>query len=247
MLVSIVGNQTDFGMIGLERISRKLMHLKLHPIRVFLFHQVSDIYDEALCKVCDWTCTDVFKSMILKLKENYEFMSLSQAVGHLQKDMLRTKKYAVLTNDDGASCLKQILPWLKEQGVPVTLFVNAKYLDGVSYRNKPTEKYLTKDELFALDYEGIEVANHGWEHNDITKLDWRQFVDSVERNVAVLRGHPCYVPFWAYTWGRYTQAHDDYLISRRIVPVLIDGMKNYNDATHIHRELLDGKSAETLC
>lgn len=234
-------------MIGLDRISRKLMHMRLHPIRVFLFHQVSDVYDETLCKKGDWTQMDVFKSMILKLKENYEFLSLSQAVGHLQKDVLRTKKYAVLTSDDGTSSLKNILPWLKEQNIPVALFVNAKYLDGVSYRNMPTESYLTKEELFALNYDGIEVANHGWEHNDITKLDWQQFVDSMERNIAVLRDHPHYVPFWAYTWGRYMQAHDDYLISRQIVPVLIDGMKNYNDATHIHRELLDGKNAEILC
>lgn len=234
-------------MNGFNKVSRKLMHMRLHPIRVFLFHQVSNVYDATRCKECDWTQIDVFKSMILRLKNEYEFLSLSQAVGHLQKDVFRTKKYAVLTNDDGTSSLKNILPWLKEQNIPVALFVNAKYLDGVSYRNMPTESYLTKEELFALNYDGIEVANHGWEHNDITKLDWQQFVDSAERNVSVLQEHPRYVPFWAYTWGRYIQAHDKYLLSRNIVPVLIDGMKNYNDAAHIHRELLDGKNAEILC
>lgn len=231
-------------MKGLDKVSRKLMHMRLHPIRVFLFHQVGDVYDDALCKKCDWTQIDEFKSMILRLKEEYEFLSMSQAVERLRKDVVRTKNYAVLTNDDGSSSLNNILPWLKEQGIPVTLFVNAKYLDGISYRNNPTESYLTKDELFALDYEGVEVAHHGWEHNDITKLDWQQFVDSAERNVSVLREHPRYVPFWAYTWGRHARAHDEYLLSNGIVPVLIDGMKNYNDATCIHRELLDGKKAE---
>lgn len=233
-------------MISLDRIARKLMHLRLRPIRVFLFHQVSPVYDEALCSACDWTQIDGFKQMILRLKEEYEFLSLSQAVEHLQKDVFRMRKYAVLTNDDGASSLNNILPWLKAQGIPVTLFVNAKYLDGISYRKKPTERYLTKDELFAMDYHGIEVANHGWEHDDITKMEWQQFEDAAEKNMAVLFNHPRYVPFWAYTWGRHTQEHDNYLLSKGIVPVLIDGMKNYNDANCIHRELLDGRKPGDL-
>ena len=227
-------------MMKLNKISRKLTHLRLQPIQVFLFHQVSDSYDAALCKKCDWSQVDEFKAVLLGLKENYEFLSLSQALKHLQNDVFRTKKYAVLTNDDGSASLKNILPWLKEQSIPVTLFVNAKYLDGVSFRNSPTEEYLTERELFDLDYDGIEIAHHGWEHNDVTKMDWQQFVDAAERNLSVLHNHPRYAPFWAYTWGRHTQRHDDYLLSKGIVPVLIDGMKNYNDAACIHRELLDG-------
>lgn len=231
-------------MRGWDKVSRQLMHLRLHPIRVFLFHQVSEDYDETLCKKCDWTQIDAFKSIILKLKGEYSFLSLSQAMERLQKDKLRMKSYAVLTSDDGSSSLTNILPWLREQGIPVTLFVNAKYLDGVSYRNKPSERYLNEDELFALDYDGIEIAHHGWEHTDITKMEWQQFEDAAEKNISVLCNHPRYASFWAYTWGRHTQAHDNYLLSKGIVPVLIDGMKNYNDPTCIHRELLDGKKAE---
>ena len=224
-----------------NRVRRKLMHLRLQPIHVFLFHQVSEEYDPSLCNLCDWTQTEQFKKNVLEMKEMYRFISLSQARNHMSQDIFRWKKYAVLTSDDGAACLKTILPWLKEQNIPVTLFINGKYLDGVSYRNKPSEKYLNEKELFSLNYDGIEVGHHGWEHNDLTKMEWPLFVESVERSILMLQNHPQYVPFWAYTWGRHKPEFDSFLLSKGISPVLIDGMKNYCDCKVIHRELMDGK------
>lgn len=218
---------------------KRLQHLALRPIRVFLFHQVGETYDASVCNRCDWIQIDDFKTKLLNLKRYYSFISLSEAIYHCKYDVLRFKKYAVLTNDDGSASLKAILPWLKQQGIPVTLFINGKYLDGVSFRDRPTERYLNREEVFALDYFGIEIAHHGWEHNDLTKLDWSQFLDSVELNLAAIGSHPRYVAFWAYAWGRHTRRHDDFLSSKSIVPVLIDGMKNYAELI-IHRELIDG-------
>lgn len=225
-----------------KRLKRKLLHLRLQPVRVFLFHQVGDTYDSCLCNPCDWTQTEQFKNNIVWLKKHYSFISLSQAKEHITHDWLRLKHYAVLTSDDGGAALKIILPWLKEQGVPVTLFVNGKYLDGVSYRERPSECYLTEKELFELDYDGIEIGHHGWEHNDLTHLEWSRFIDSVEKNTFLLKRLPRYVPFWAYTWGRHTKDLDSYLLSQGIMPVLIDEMKNYDERDIIHRELLDGKA-----
>lgn len=217
------------------------MLLRLRPIRVFLFHQVSDEYDSSLCNRCDWTQTEQFKKNVMEMKRHYCFISLTQAMSHMSHDIIRWKQYAVLTNDDGPDCLKTILPWLKEQGIPVTLFINGKYLDGKSYRNKSSEKYLSEKELFSLSYVGIEIGHHGWEHNDLTQLDWPSFVESIERSLSVLKNHPRYVPFWAYTWGRHKPELDRFLLSKGISPVLIDGMKNYCDCKVIHRELMDGK------
>ena len=225
--------------LRMSSFRRKIQHLALRPIRVFLFHQVGEKYDASMCNPCDWTQIDIFRGRLIELKRRYTFISLREAIGHCKHDVLRFKKYAVLTSDDGSASLKAILPWLKQQKIPITIFVNGKYLDGVSYRERPTERYLNKEELFSLDYEGIEIGHHGWEHNDLTRMDWAQFVDSVEQNMTALRSHPRYVPFWAYTWGKHSREHDKYLIDKGIVPVLIDGMKNYSDKI-IHRELIDG-------
>ena len=220
-------------------LRKKIQHLLLEPIHVFLFHQVGEVYDSGLCNPCDWTQIENFKKKVLDLSRDYVFVSLSEALRYMKRDCVRRKKYAVLTNDDGSASLKLILPWLKEHHIPISLFINGKYMDGVSFREKPTERYLNREEVFALDYDGIEICHHGWEHNDITRIEWVEFVNSVEMNSLLLQDHPRYLPAWAYTWGRHTKMHDNYLLSRGITPVLIDGMKNYAD-TIIHRELIDG-------
>ena len=223
----------------MKSLRRKLQHLLLRPIRVFLFHQVGERYDAGLCNQGDWNQIEDFKAKIIGISSEYSFISLTEAEKHLKSDIIRLKKYAVLTSDDGAASLKSILPWLRERRIPVTLFINGKYLDGVSFRERSTECYLTKEELFSLDYDGIEVGHHGWEHNDLTQMEWSKFIDSVEKNIEMLQSHPRYIPAWAYTWGKYSKKHNDYLVSRGISPVFIDGMKNYAGSV-IHRELIDG-------
>ena len=187
----------------------------------------------------DWMQIDEFKSKVQAMQQaRVEFISLTDANQHICHDWFRFKKYAVLTFDDGYSSLKEILPWLEEQKIPVTLFINGKYLDGKSYRNNAKEKYLTKEELLALTSPLIEIGNHGWEHTRVAEMTEETFRTSVEQNVQLLSTHPNYIPFWAYTYGSYTAQANDYLRTRHIQPVYIDGVKNYKDTKVIHRELL---------
>ena len=223
----------------IAKIQRKLMKLRLRPIRVFCLHHVCEKFDADSMNACDWMQIDDFKRMILALSEKgVEFISLSMAHAKISNDKFRNHKYAVLTFDDGYASLNEILPWLENQKIPVTLFVNGKYLDGKSYRKNPKEKYLTKAELFALSSSFIEIANHGWEHIRVTEMSEEEFRTSVEQNVQLLSTHPNYIPFWAYTYGTHTDFTDSFLQKQRIIPVLVDGVKNYNDTTVVHRELL---------
>lgn len=216
------------------------MKLRLQPIRVYCLHHVCGVFDAESMHECDWTDIDDFKMKVQTMQqEGVEFISLKDAYRHICKDWMRCKKYAVLTFDDGYASLKAILPWLEEQKIPATLFINGKYLDGKSYRKNPKEKYLTKEEIWALTSPLIEVGNHGWEHIRVTNLAEDEFVESAELNVKMLSTHPNYIPFWAYTYGDHTQMSDEYLREQGIVPVYIDGVKNYNDSTVIHRELID--------
>lgn len=79
---------------------------------------------------CDWIQTDAFKRTVLELQKKYTFTSLTEAQRHLRGDIVRTGKFAVLTADDGFATLKNIMPWIIERGIPITLFINPIVWDG---------------------------------------------------------------------------------------------------------------------
>lgn len=220
-------------------IKRQLLKLRLQPIRVFCLHHVCKTYDESTMYYDDWMQIDEFKAKVLSMQQDgVEFISLKEAYNKITNDKFRNRKYAVLTFDDGYASLKEILPWLDEQHIPATLFINGKYLNGKSYRKNPNEKYLTNEELFSLTSPLIEIGSHGWEHNRATEMTAEEFAESVKRNIGLLSEHPNYIPFWAYTYGDHSNKTDDYLHRQGLVPIYIDGMKNYNEIKVIHRELL---------
>lgn len=224
-----------------HKIKRKWMKLRLQPIRVFCLHHVCVEFDPESMNACDWMNVDEFKTKVQAMQQaGVEFVSLPDAYRHICKDWVRGKKYAVLTFDDGYTSLKEILPWLNEQHIPVTLFLNGKYLDGKSYRKNPKEKYLTKEEINQLpkQYPLLTIASHGWVHNRVSEMTEIEFEKSVELNINILKEQPNNVPFWAYTYGNHTELSDKYLREQQMVPVYIDGMPNYNNPAVIHRELM---------
>lgn len=223
------------------KICRKWTKLRLQPIRVFCFHHVSDTMDETTMEACDWMQTDIFKQRIERLRAmGYSFISLSKAHVKMQRDIFRCHKYAVLTADDGWASIMNILPWLQEQQIPITLFLNPAYLDGMHFRVRETEKYLSKEEVTQLHerYPLVTVGMHGWEHKNASKQSEKEFKQSLKKSEQYLGKLPNYIPYMAYTWGQYTTVTDECLRMHNIIPVYIDGEKNYNDAKVVHRELL---------
>ena len=215
------------------------MKLRLQPIRIFCLHHVCEQFDADTMHACDWMALDEFKRKINNLRQQgYQFISLMAAYEHMRKDWFRRKKYAVLTFDDGYKSLHEVLPWLEEQQIPATLFINGKYLDGVSYRENPDEKYLTKDDLLALASSYIEIGHHGWEHTAATEMTDEGVLESLQKNIEILSAHPRYIPFWAYTYGKHNQNSDIILSKNGVIPVLVNGGKNYMWKGMIDRELL---------
>lgn len=222
----------------LKKVRNRWKKIRLQPICVYCLHHVCKHFDAAAMNVGDWMALDEFKQKINALRsQGYQFISLTEAFEHLKKDWFRWDKYAVLTFDDGYKSLLEVLPWLEEQQIPATLFINGKYLDGKSYRNNANEKYLMYDELFSLS-SFFGIGSHGYEHADASKMSEEDFQKHINMNIQLLQKHPNYVPFHAYTWGRYTKETNDILKDFYIIPVYIDGMKNYNEINYIHREIL---------
>ena len=231
----------------IHKIGRKFMKQRLQPVRVFCLHHVCEQYDEETMYLCDWMELGAFKNKVIELrKSGYQYISLTEAYNHLQNDFIRRGKYAVLTFDDGYKSLCEVLPWLEEQNIPVTLFINGKYLDGKSYRNTDEEQYLTYNDLFALDSPLIEIGHHGWEHTRVTEMTNSEFIDSLEKNIELLSKHPRYIPFWAYTYGVNTSETNDLLRKNNIVPILVSGSCNYNGINVIDRESIFYRDAAKI-
>ena len=223
----------------LQKLRRKWMKLCLQPIRVFCLHHVCEQFDADAMHACDWMAMDEFKQKIIALQnQGYQFISLTDAYEYLKKDWFRRKKYAVLTFDDGYKSLNEVLPWLEEEMIPVTLFINGKYLDGESYRESSKEQYLTYDELFALTSPLIEIGHHGWEHKSVDEMSEAELIDSMQKNIEVLSSHPRYIPFWAYTYGIHNNSSDFILSHNGLVLVKVVGNKNYKWTGAFSRELL---------
>ena len=223
----------------MSNLLHKITKLRLQPIHVFCLHHVCNAFDAESMNKGDWMQIDEFKQKVQKMQQDgVKFISLTEAYNKITNDKWRNNKYAVLTFDDGYASLKEILPWLEEQHIPATLFINGKYLDGKSFRDSPKEQYLNKEDLFALTSPFIEIGSHGWEHLDASKISADQFKIIIEQNIQLLHTHPRYVPFHAYTWGKYTKGSNRVLSEMNITPVLMDGMKNYNNRNVMHRELL---------
>lgn len=250
----------------IEKIRHRTIKMRLQPIRVFCFHQVSDVYNPLTMWECDWTQMDQFKRNILYLQAcGVEFISLSEAHEKLKHDWFRCKKYAVLTADDGYKSLLDILPWLEDKQIPITLFINTKYLDSKSWsaineeqarRAKPDVDmlndvchtlYLTKDELKQVaTMPNVTIGMHGHEHLDATKQTIEEFKANVEKCLDGLKNVEHTIPYLAYTWGHHNAATDKILKDMDIVPVLVQGNMNYNNKEYIDRIAIDGKNESNI-
>lgn len=212
--------------------------MRLQPIRVFCFHQVSEAFEEGKFKRGDWLQTDEFKHRVTDILEGgYVFISIEDAYDKLQHDIFRTKKYAVLTADDGYKAIECIMPWLEEKHIPMTIFVNGKYTDGKSYRLSPKEEYMTIEELKRAG-NLITIGHHGWDHINMQKMSDEEIEESVRKNKEVIAPLPNFVPFWAYPYGAHSDRSDEIIRNNGYIPVYMDGGKNYNNSNEIHRESL---------
>lgn len=190
----------------------------------------------------DWTNLDQFKQNIMQLKKTHQFISLTEAYDKLQHDKLRIKNYAVLTADDGWKSVNSVLPWLAEQEIPITLFVNPAYLSEEETRENGMGGLLTWEELKQLlkSYPNVSIASHGWNHKIIQELSIEEFSEGVQRSHQFLKQSKSYIPFYAYPCGFYRKKSDAVLQENGMIPVYIDRMWNRHFDGAIHRESIDG-------
>lgn len=232
------------------------MKLRLQPIRVFCFHQVSEDFDpDVYCKP-DWIPLSFMKDFVTHLQSHgYEFISLNDAHKHIKNDIFRIRKYAVLTADDGLICQMNLLPWLEKQKIPITMFVNIKNMDGktcgwpvVNYFKIKTKEeesqhalklYCTEEQIFGLSSPMLSIGMHGKTHDRVTEFSDDEFANQLNECHEVLSKHPLFTPFFAYPHGVHSATKDKQVRGKEFTPVLADGCMNYNDPKVIHREIFE--------
>ena len=235
------------------KLNRRLIRLRLRPIRVFCFHELGEAYENSP----DWIPTHFLIGTIQQLlNSGYKFISLTEALAHLKNDKIRMSKYAVLTADDGLKCQLDILGWLEEKKIPITLCINVLSLSnktcGLPYRrwyhieDEETEKqfaeqlYISESELLEINSDLVTFALHGVNHDEAaTGISLDDFKQDVEACLRKFSSSKHYVPFYAYKYGKHNRNTDEVLHHYGLTPILVDGEKNYDDASCIHRELLE--------
>lgn len=224
-----------------KKIKKKLVKLMFQPIEVFVFHSVSDEFDESQNLRSDWSSTQAFQEHVGQILREYHFISIEEAYRHLRKDWMRRKRYAVMTCDDGFRSVLSVLPFLESHNIPLTLFVNTQYLDGVSKREgyAANPQYITQEELDALDSPLITIGMHGHLHDNVADKSEQQFVASLKTCEKILQKHPRYVPFFAYTWGSFSKVSQQVLKKNDIIPVFSDGESNYHYSDGVSRRAID--------
>ena len=243
-----------------NRLHRKFMHFRLQPIRVFCFHHVSKVFDPMTMWKEDWTQLDSLKEMLLRQRnEGVEFISLPLAHEKLKHDWFRRKKYAVLTADDGYKSVLSIIPWLTEENIPITLFINTHYLDGKSWSDSNSELaqgiitnrgaksgdeklniYLSEEELHQLSQNPmVTLGMHGHEHTDFVRSTEEEFVKDVTTCQDLLSAYKHSIPYFAYPWGHNNAWLDEQLRKLGIVPVLINKALNYDNTNYINRTAVE--------
>ena len=98
--------------------------------------------------------------------------------------------------------------------------------------------YFTEQELL-LNNHWATIGIHGVNHADCTQMTGEQFTLNVKQCVHRLNKNELYVPFYAYTYGAYSNQTNEVLKQHGLVPVLVDGLLNYNDSSRIHREIIE--------
>ncbi|GEM_PF-1491753 len=98
-------------------------------LTIFNFHQIAPHFDPKFHSIATWTSLDFFKRQIYYIKKCFKIISLEEGIQRIESNELNTQ-YASITFDDGDISIQQYaIPFLIENKLNATLFINSAYLD----------------------------------------------------------------------------------------------------------------------
>jgi peptidoglycan/xylan/chitin deacetylase (PgdA/CDA1 family) len=125
-----------------KKFTNRIIKLLYQPIIVLTFHQVSKQMDDRYEIKEDWNSIENFKHSIEYIGQKYSWISLTDVSKKLQSRCFRFRKYAAISFDDAYLSILNVYTYLIQNKIPFTIFVNSKYLDGVSYSPENLVRYI---------------------------------------------------------------------------------------------------------
>ena len=144
------------------------------PVTTLFYHRVADEHPN------DWTIsTERFKAQIAWLRERYEIITLLEAQQRMGSAANRTPAVCVTFDDGYADNCRDAIPWLIDEGMPLTYFVaTAHVLEGRPFthdlrRNVPLAPN-TPEQLREMAAAGVELGAHTRGHVDLGAIECEQ-------------------------------------------------------------------------
>lgn len=139
-----------------------------------------------------------FKEQLQYLKDNnYTPISLDEFYDYLRNNQPIPEKSVVITFDDGyKGNYEYAYPLLKEFKFPATVFVISNYVGAPDF--------MTAEQLKEMSDNGIEIESHTFKHDDLSKLDETQQLETLKKSKNDLEKiieKP--IDFVAYPFGRH--------------------------------------------
>jgi len=156
-----------------------------------------------------------FEVHLQYLKDNnFKVVPLSELIEGIKKQQPLADKSVAITFDDAyINVLTQAKPILDKFAFPYTIYVNP----GIINRNdkKESSQYLSWAELKSLADEGVIIANHGYEHDSMTRISegltqaqWlSKQTDLLLKAETIIKEHTGQSwRYYAYPYGEYDLA-----------------------------------------
>lgn len=117
-----------------------------NSLSIFNFHQVTPYFDKRFHSRGTWTNLAHFKNQINFIKSNFRIISLEDGINRTENNQL-DDKYAAVTFDDGDISFQQfVYPYLVENKIHSTIFINSAYLDSGKASWYAIFRYLVNDD-----------------------------------------------------------------------------------------------------
>ena len=143
---------------------------------IFLYHDVSNS-DSPQYSEHYSTKISAFHNHIEFFSKHFKFVSLDEIIS---ADHGEQERLAAITFDDGFLSVKtEILPYLKERGIPFTVFLNTsavktnslKYKTGNASieRSYETKVYLDENDVWEISEQGVLIGSHTANHKVLSE------------------------------------------------------------------------------
>lgn len=132
---------------------------------ILQYHHVSDMTPKST------SITPAQFEVHLKYLQEHSFnvVPLSQIIDKIKHHLpLKDKTVAITFDDAYTDILTQAKPLLDRFNYPYTIFINPAIIDRNKDRKSP--RYLSWEQLKALADENVIIANHGYEHDSMTRI-----------------------------------------------------------------------------